>query len=187
MANPKARLLDVSPRILRTWIAADQAILVDVREPGENAGERIAGGLLRPLSRFDTTALPTEDGRIPVLYCGSGKRSTEAAGRLLRSGWEEVHHLKGGILAWKAAGGVTETSAEAPISLERQVRIAAGALVLLAAVLGFVASPWFFGISGFVGAGLLFAGVTDTCAMGMILARLPYNQRVAAAPSETGT
>ena len=62
------------------------------------------------------------------------------------------------------------------ISLERQVRIAAGLLVLLGAVLGWLVHPAFVGLSAFVGAGLVFAGVTDTCGMGMLLARMPWNQ-----------
>jgi len=62
------------------------------------------------------------------------------------------------------------------ISLERQVRIAAGALGLMGAVLGYFVSPYWIGLSGFIGAGLMFAGITDTCALGMVLARMPWNQ-----------
>ncbi|MEN9247837.1 MAG: DUF2892 domain-containing protein, partial [Gloeomargarita sp. GMQP_bins_69] len=65
-----------------------------------------------------------------------------------------------------------------PISLFRQVQIVAGSLVLLGTILGATVSPWFLLLSGFVGAGLVFAGVTNTCALGMLLAKLPYNQRV---------
>jgi len=62
------------------------------------------------------------------------------------------------------------------IPLERQVRIAAGFLVLLGAVLGFFVHPYFIGLSAFVGAGLMFAGITDTCGMALVLAKMPWNQ-----------
>ena len=63
------------------------------------------------------------------------------------------------------------------VSLERQVRIAAGSLVVIGVALGLLVHPVLFGLSGFVGAGLVFAGVTDTCGMGMMLARMPWNRR----------
>jgi hypothetical protein len=63
------------------------------------------------------------------------------------------------------------------MSLERQVRIAAGSLVLLGVALGAFVSQWLYGLSAFVGAGLVFAGLTDTCGMGMLLARMPWNRR----------
>jgi hypothetical protein len=68
------------------------------------------------------------------------------------------------------------SAAEKAMSLERQVRIAAGSLVLTGAVLSQVVHPWLIGLSGFVGAGLIFAGITDTCGMGMLLARMPWNK-----------
>jgi hypothetical protein len=88
-----------------------------------------------------------------------------------------VVHLHGGIATWKNAGYAVEKNQNVPISLFRQVQIVAGSLVVLGTVLGVLVSPNFLLLSGFVGAGLVFAGVTSTCAMGLLLAKLPYNQR----------
>ncbi|MCH9646690.1 MAG: rhodanese-like domain-containing protein [Deltaproteobacteria bacterium] len=172
------RLHEVDPLTLQSWAAREEAMVVDVREPGEHAGERIPNSELVPLSRFDVAKLPESGNKTVVLYCNSGNRSAQAAERLFSAGWSEVHHLKGGIQQWRQAGLLTEGDDHAPISLERQVRIAAGVLIVAGTTLGAVVSPWWLALSGFVGAGLLFAGLTDTCGMAMLLARLPYNQRV---------
>ncbi|MDY7015772.1 MAG: rhodanese family protein, partial [Cyanobacteriota bacterium] len=112
-----------------------------------------------------------------VLYCQSGNRSAKAAKQCLNAGLAPIYHLQSGLPAWKNAGYPIEKSQSAPISLFRQVQIVAGSLVLLGTLLGAVISPNFLLLSGFVGAGLIFAGATNTCAMGMLLAKLPYNQR----------
>jgi len=88
----------------------------------------------------------------------------------------ELIIIEGGLNALKAAGAKTIIGSKKTISLERQVRIAAGALTLLGVVLGFTLSSSFFALSAFVGAGLMFAGITDTCGMGMVLARMPWNR-----------
>jgi rhodanese-related sulfurtransferase len=85
--------------------------------------------------------------------------------------------VEGGTEAWIAAGLPVDRGTVTAISLERQVRIAAGALVLLGVLLGWLVHPAFFGLSGFVGAGLVFAGITDFCGMGLLLARMPWNNR----------
>lgn len=161
---------------LKQRLDNNQVLLIDVREPGEFSAERIPGARLMPLSKFDPKSIPDTDKEV-VLYCRSGKRSEIAAQRLLEEGWRSVTNLKGGITSWKAAGLPIDKDANAPISLIRQVQIVAGSLVLAGTVLGATVNPRFLFLSGFVGAGLVFAGVTDTCALGMLLSKLPYNQR----------
>jgi hypothetical protein len=85
--------------------------------------------------------------------------------------------IEGGLSSLKQQGLATEQGQGKVISLERQVRIVAGLLVLIGVVLGTWYNLWFYGLSGFVGAGLAFAGITDTCAMGMALARMPWNNK----------
>jgi rhodanese-related sulfurtransferase len=92
-------------------------------------------------------------------------------------------NVEGGTLAWEAAG-LPVVRGQKVISLERQVRIVAGFLVLVGALLAMTVHPYFAGLSAFVGAGLMFAGITDTCGMGMLLARMPWNQ-VAGGTTET--
>ena len=84
-------------------------------------------------------------------------------------------NVEGGTLAWDQAG-LPVSRGRKVISLERQVRIAAGLLVLTGAVLALTVHPWWAGLSAFVGAGLMFAGITDTCGMALMLARMPWNQ-----------
>jgi rhodanese-related sulfurtransferase len=172
------QLYEVDATTLKEWIAKDEAVLVDVREPSEHAGERIPEARLVPLSTFDPTRMPPGDGRKVVLHCLSGDRSAQAGRRLVEAGVAQVYHLHGGLQAWKAAGYATERSLHAPISMQRQVQMVAGSLVFLGTVLGAWFSPWFLILSGFVGAGLTFAGITGTCGMAMLLARLPYNRKV---------
>lgn len=88
-----------------------------------------------------------------------------------------MYHLRDGLHTWKAAGYPTQVNKDAPISMFRQVQIVAGTLVFLGTILGAFVSPWFLIISGFVGCGLVFSGATNTCAMSILLAKLPYNQK----------
>lgn len=109
------------------------------------------------------------------LICRSGDRAAKASERFAAAGYENVVNVAGGTIAWEAAGQPVIRGKKS-ISLERQVRIAAGSLVFLGAILGFFVHLYFIWLSAFVGAGLAFAGVTDTCGMGMILAKMPWNR-----------
>ena len=109
------------------------------------------------------------------VICRSGSRGQQACEKFLKAGFSNVVNIEGGTMACVEAG-LPVVRGKKAISLERQVRIAAGSLVLLGAVLGWFVHPAFIGLSAFVGAGLVFAGITDTCGMGMILARMPWNQ-----------
>jgi rhodanese-related sulfurtransferase len=178
MASTRKQISEIDATTLKTWMDKGEVVLVDVREPAEYVGERIRGAELVPLSHFDPAQIPQTAGKTLVLYCRTGNRSAQAGQQLLDVGARAAWHLQGGIEAWKASGYETERTANAPISLQRQVQIVAGLLVLLGTILGAWVSPWFLLLSGFVGAGLAFAGMTNTCGMAMLLAKLPYNQRV---------
>lgn len=172
------RLKTIDPSSLNTLLNQQAVTLIDVREPAEHAGERIPGSILMPLSKFDPTSVPFDADKLTVLYCRTGNRSAQAAQKLFAAGIDEVTHLEGGLSAWVQAGYPTQKNKNAPISLMRQVQIVAGSLVVIGTVLGAFVSPWFLLLSGFVGSGLVFAGITNTCALAMLLAKLPYNQRV---------
>lgn len=163
----------LKPNALRQALERNEALLIDVREPGEFAREHIAGAQSLPLSAFDVTHLPRD--RKIVLCCQSGARSTRAVAQLQAAGFNDVAHLDGGLAAWKAAHLTTSIDVTQPISIMRQVQIVAGSLALSGALLAWLVSPWFIALSGFVGAGLMFAGITDTCMMAMLLSKLPYN------------
>jgi len=108
------------------------------------------------------------------VICRSGSRGRQACEKFLKAGFLNAVNIEGGTMACVEAG-LPVVRGKKAIALERQVRIAAGSLVLLGAILSFV-HPAFIGLSAFIGAGLVFAGITDTCGMGMMLARLPWNQ-----------
>lgn len=131
-----------------------------------------------PLDQLNAARFMQEnkiDATRPVyVLCRSGKRATQAAESFIAAGHDNVHVVEGGIIACEAAG--IPVRKNEVISLERQVRIAAGTLVVLGTLLGAFLSPWFYGLAGFVGAGLVFAGVTDTCGMGLLLAKAPWNK-----------
>jgi rhodanese-related sulfurtransferase len=131
-----------------------------------------------PLDRLDPAAVKAaaEQAEACVLICRSGKRAEQAFQKLRAAGCENLAILDGGVTAWDAAGLPVNRGRKA-ISLERQVRIAAGLLTLSGVILGTWVHPSFYGISAFVGAGLMFAGITDWCGMAMILAKMPWNQR----------
>ena len=137
-------------------------------------------GWYRPRTAATTTpkaaAEIREDVDAPVvLVCQSGSRSRQAEEALKRVGLPQLHVLEGGLSGWVASGKPVRRGRER-ISLERQVRIAAGALAAAGGLLAVKAHPRFGLLSAFVGGGLLFAGVTDTCRMARLLAKLPYNQ-----------
>ena len=151
--------------------------LLDVRTPAEFQTEHIDGAYNVPL---DTLAEHAPEIRASVadpvvLVCRSGQRAQKADAALRAAGMGNLHVLDGGMTAWAAAGQPVRRGAPR-MSLERQVRIAAGALAALGGLLALVISPWFAAVPALVGTGLVVAGLTDTCVSGMLLARLPYNR-----------
>lgn len=157
------------------------ALIVDVREPDEHARARIPGALSLPLSRLDQHGPALPQGRPVLFHCRSGARTDANAARLAaRAGAVDTYVLAGGFEAWRRAGLPVAEDRGQPIELMRQVQIAAGALMLVGLLLGAFVHPWFVGLSAFVGAGLVFAGVTGTCGMAHLLRRMPWNRRGAA-------
>jgi len=151
--------------------------VIDVRSPSEYRGAHVVGAELQPLDKLNTTTFSQKhDTEAPVyILCQTGKRSRIAAEKLASAGHRNLHVVEGGTDAAKAAGLEIEYG-KGTISIERQVRIAAGTLVVIGVALGIFSHPGFLGISAFVGCGLVFAGITDTCGMGLMLAKMPWNR-----------
>jgi rhodanese-related sulfurtransferase len=153
--------------------------LIDVRTPAEYDEVHVEGARNIPLDRLDPRAIAAEHaGKAGPLYfvCKSGGRSQKACEQLIAAGINDVVSVEGGTSACEAAGMKVARSGRKVMSLERQVRICAGGLVVLGAVLGHFVNPAWHALSAFIGAGLVFAGVTDTCGMAMMLAKMPWNQ-----------
>jgi rhodanese-related sulfurtransferase len=154
------------------------AVLVDIRDADEHARENIPGARNLPLHAIESgEARELSDAPAVIFHCRSGTR-TAANARALRSAVQcDAFLVEGGIEAWRAAGLPVRVDRTQPLPLMRQVQIAAGGLVVLGAVLGYLASPWLFLLPAFVGAGLLQAGVTGWCGMAKLLQVMPWNRR----------
>ena len=153
----------------------DSIQLIDVRTPAEFRSVHAEGALNHPLESLDPEGLPFEKGETLHLICQSGGRSAKACQLLEAAGYEAVVNVEGGTAAWQAAR-LPVVEGKKAMSLERQVRIAAGSLIVTGAAIGCFVHPGGYGLSAFVGAGLIFAGVTDTCGMGMLIAKMPWNR-----------
>lgn len=151
--------------------------ILDVRTPGEFEAEHIGGAYNVPLDTLGEHGPQIRAGVAApvVLVCRSGQRARKAEEALATAGMTNLHVLDGGMTAWASAGAPVRRGAPR-MSLERQVRIAAGALAATGGFLALFVNPLFGALPAFVGTGLVFAGVTDTCAMGMMLAKLPHNR-----------
>jgi rhodanese-related sulfurtransferase len=150
------------------------ATLIDVREANEYAREKIVDSQNFPLSKLQGQKLEVK-GTPVIFYCLSGNRTRMSAELLRTFAGGDINLLEGGISAWKSAGLPTLKDAKQPIEMMRQVQIAAGSLVVLGAALGMFINPAFYGLSAAVGAGLMFSGISGTCAMANILKRMPWN------------
>ncbi|WP_425501970.1 rhodanese-like domain-containing protein [Phragmitibacter flavus] len=169
----------VSPQVLAARLndGSRQPLLLDVRTPIEHQEVHLPQARLRPLDELDAAQLAKQEGQDceVVVICRSGGRASKAAEKLAAAGMSKVSVLDGGMQAWTGAG-LPANRGQKMMSLERQVRIAAGSMVVIGVALGTLVHPGFYGLSAFVGAGLVFAGVTDWCGMGLLLAKAPWNQ-----------
>ena len=166
----------ISPQAAHKLIQEQQAVLIDVREPDEIRSLRIPSALLQPLSVLDILPEDGNKDKPAVYFCRSGRRTTAQMEKLDRRGHTAAYIIDGGILAWRESGLPVE-SAAVPPAMERQVRMAAGGLVLLFILLG-QKFPFFQILAGFIGAGLLYSGLSGTCGLAVLLHRMPWNRNL---------
>jgi rhodanese-related sulfurtransferase len=173
--NAAPERLDVPSLV--DWRGRDVAHrIIDVRTPAEFAATHIPGAYNVPLDLLgehvrDLAAL---DHHV-VLVCQSGARATKALEQLVAAGKSNLRLLQGGMNAWSATGAHVARTNDTRWAMDRQVRLVAGSVVAASVV----ASVWFPPVvllAGFIGAGLTFSAVTNTCGMAMMLAKLPYNR-----------
>ena len=168
----------ISPQQLSEMMENGPIDVIDVRTPAEYREIHATCARNVPLESMkpeEVMAARNGSAHLPLyVICRSGSRSTMACRKLIDAGYDNIVNVDGGTAAWEKAG-LPVVRGKKTMSLERQVRIAAGFLVLSGVLLSLV-NPYFIILSGFVGAGLMFAGITDTCAMGMLIAKMPWNQ-----------
>jgi rhodanese-related sulfurtransferase len=170
----------VKPQELaQLWKQGQRVDLIDVRTPVEFRQVHVENARNVPLDKLDPAAIMQarngSTNELLYVVCHSGGRGRQACEKFLKEGFSNVVNVEGGTLACVDAGLPVVRGKQA-MSLERQVRIAAGLLVLIGVLLGWLVHPAWSGLSAFVGAGLVFAGITDTCGMGLLLARMPWNR-----------
>lgn len=173
-------LRTISPRELHALKSSGQHVdLLDVRTPMEYREVHAEYACNVPLDALEPAQvmLPRNGKSDQPLYviCRSGGRAKQACEKFIQAGFPNVVNVEGGTLAWVEAG-LPIVRGKKGVSLERQVRIAAGMLILLGVVLGWAIHPGWAGLSAFVGAGLIYAGATDRCGMGLLLAKMPWNR-----------
>jgi rhodanese-related sulfurtransferase len=162
----------LSPREADALVKRGDAVLVDIREPDEFGQTRIPGAFLQPLSVLDILPPDPAENKTAISFCRSSARATEAAALLDKRQVGTALIMEGGLNAW-AEHLPVEKSAR-PLPLMRQTQIAAGLLILLFLGLGQLA-PLFRLLAAGVGAGLVFAGLSGTCGLALLLKRLPWN------------
>jgi rhodanese-related sulfurtransferase len=171
-----SELKTISPQHAAELVRSGAA-LIDIREADEQARERIPGARHHALSLIGNGDVARQGDLVLVFHCRSGARTHGNAARLAAAARScETYMLEGGLDAWKKAGLPVSLDRSKPIDVMRQVQIVAGSLVLAGVLLGVLIAPGFYALSGFVGAGLLFAGVSGFCGMARLLALMPWNR-----------
>ena len=167
----------LDPTALREWLAqSDAPRVIDVRTPAEFETAHIPGSYNVPLHLLQehSAEIAGHLDQDIVLVCRSGMRAAQAEQTLAGTGLPSVHLLEGGIMAWQQQAAPV-TCGRARWDLERQVRLVAGSIVFVA-VMGSLLLPGLQFLAAAIGAGLSIAALTNTCAMGMLLSKLPYNR-----------
>jgi rhodanese-related sulfurtransferase len=158
---------------------------IDVRSPSEFAAGHIPTAINIPMDEIESRLADLSPQTPIVMVCQSGKRASMTRA-LLADRMPNLTVLTGGTSAWQQAGLSLVASTRSRWSLERQVRLGAGLLVLTGVILGFLVHRDWFYLAAFVGAGLIFAGTTNFCAMAHLLALLPWNRCGSSKPCSTG-
>jgi rhodanese-related sulfurtransferase len=148
--------------------------LIDCRSPGEFAAGHIPGSVNIPLEEIGARTHDIDTARPVVFICASGRRATAAAERIASG--TPVAVLEGGVTTWAGSGRELIVTAASTWALERQVRLAAGSIAALGAIAGLFDPRWAT-VPIFIGLGLTVAALTNTCAMGTLLMRMPWNRR----------
>ncbi|MDY0207645.1 MAG: rhodanese family protein [Pseudomonas sp.] len=160
-------------------LLAQGAVLVDIRGADEYAREHIAVAKHMPMEQLNSQGMPNNEANAVIFHCNSGNRTIMNAGALDNCATCEVYILEGGLDGWKKAGFPVIKDSKQPLELQRQVQIGAGSMILGGVLLGTFVAPGWYALSGFVGAGLIMAGVTGFCGLARMLLVMPWNKNMA--------
>jgi len=169
----------ISPAELSAVLGTDTTHeLLDVRTRPEYAGAHVPGARLIPLNELQVESFLAQHKQGTPVYvlCQAGARASKAIEQLERAGCGDCVLVEGGTQAWIDAGLPVHRGTSSVLPIMRQVQIVVGSLAALGAILALVLNPWFAIVPLFLGCGLLFAGLTGTCGMALMLARMPWNR-----------
>lgn len=170
-------LPSLSPAEVYKRLEAGEIRLVDVREADELAAVSVPGAEAAPLSALSFLNLSPASAQKPIVFmCNSGSRTRANSDLLERVAAGPAWQVLGGVEAWQKAGLPVERSGKAVLPMNRQIQVAAGSVVLLSLLLSCL-SPIFIWVTAFVGAGLIYAGLTGVCGMAKLLAKMPWNKK----------
>ncbi|MGO9615546.1 MAG: rhodanese-like domain-containing protein [Terracidiphilus sp.] len=158
--------------------AGDAHELLDVRTPSEYASAHVPGARLIPLNelKVETILARHKPGTPIYVLCQAGARASKAIEQFERAGCGDCVLVEGGMQAWIDAGLPVHQGAGGVLPLMRQVQIVAGTLSAAGAILALAVNPWFAVLPLLIGCGFIFAGITGTCGLALLLARMPWNR-----------
>lgn len=165
----------INAKELKNHSQGKNEFLLDVRNPDEHQLSRIEGATLIPLDSIEAKAAEIPKDRPVYVYCRSGNRSRQAIRRLETYGFNNLVNVDGGLLEYEKCGGQV-VRLRRGLPLMQQVQVVAGFLTLMGTLLAWLLHPAFLLLTGFVGAGLIFAGLTGFCGMARFLSRMPWNR-----------
>jgi rhodanese-related sulfurtransferase len=175
----QVKFKSISPVALSALLGTGKPlVLLDVRTPPEYARAHVPGTRLIPLNdlKVDTLLAQHQPGAPIFVLCQSGGRAAKAIEQFEHGGCDDCVLVEGGTQAWIDAGLSVHHGARTVIPIMRQVQIVVGSLSAIGAILTLVLNPWFAVFPLLLGCGLVFAGVSGTCGMALLLARMPWNR-----------
>ncbi len=174
MSDPQ--IIDPSSLYTR-FQSGEKVCLIDVRTPAEYREAHVGFAESLPLDTLSPDVIKTQKSKCSTLYviCKTGSRARNACMKLIENGIENVAMLDGGTDAWMEAG-LPVVRGKKTISMDRQVRLTVGIIVLAGSLLTAFVHPYFLGVPLFMGAGLIFSGITDFCGLALILGKCPWNR-----------
>lgn len=152
------------------------AVCIDIRNKDEYAQKHIAQAINVPIDQFGASVLPLQGAKAVIYHCKTGHRTQMNIQKIEANTSCPGYIMEGGLDAWEKANLPVQYDKSQPISLQRQVQIVAGSLILVGVVLGAALTPLFYLLSGVIGAGLLFAGISGTCGLAYLFMKMPWNR-----------
>lgn len=166
----------ISVETAKQWHDNHDVVFIDVREPNEFMNQHIPGATLLPLGRITATDIPDTAKKV-VIYCQKGMRGNKACNKVIEESADlKVYNLEGGISAWAANGLSLTGNQKKSMPIDQQVQVTIGTGLLAGSLAAYFVNPLFIALPAFFGAGLLFAGITGTCGLAILMAKCPWNK-----------